>query len=111
MYKNNTMLVSLTVGELREILMEASEAQPRSTGSAKNYVYGIAGIASVLGCSNPTAQRWKNSGILDPAIRQVGRKIIVDSEMALWLIAKDRGGTNEGGETTRRRKPSPFFIR
>lgn len=101
------MLVSLTVGELREILMEASEAQPRSTGSAKNYVYGIAGIASVLGCSNPTAQRWKNSGILDPAIRQVGRKIIVDSELALSLIAKDKGGTNE--ETTKRRKPSPFF--
>jgi len=51
----------------------------------KNYVYGIKGIASLLGCSTSSVTRIKKSGILDKAIIQNGRKIIVDSELALEL--------------------------
>ena len=45
----------------------------------------IEGIAQVFGCSVPTANRIKRSGIIDAAITQVGRKIIVDADMALAL--------------------------
>ena len=51
----------------------------------RRYVYGISGIAELFGCSIPTANRIKKSGILDEAITQVGRKIVVDAEKALEL--------------------------
>ena len=48
-------------------------------------VYGIAGIAKIFNCSNTTASRIKSSRIIDKAITQIGRKIIVDAELALQL--------------------------
>ena len=51
----------------------------------KRTYYGIEGIAQVFGCSVPTANRIKRSGIIDDAITQIGRKIIVDADMALAL--------------------------
>jgi hypothetical protein len=58
----------------------------------KKYVYGILGIAHLFGCSMPTANRIKNSGKIDKAITQIGRKIIVDSELALELAGRKTGG-------------------
>lgn len=57
------------------------------------YVYGIKGIAQLLGCSEPTANRIKKSGILDEAISQYNRTIVVDAEKALELM-KGKKGTN-----------------
>ena len=54
----------------------------------KKYVYGLKGLADILGCSKAHAQNVKNSGILDKAIIQNGRKIIVDAEMAITLFQK-----------------------
>lgn len=51
----------------------------------KHLAYGIAGIAKVFGCSIPTANRIKKSGVIDAAISQVGRKIVVDADKALEL--------------------------
>ena len=48
---------------------------------------GIKGIAELFGCSVPTANRIKRSGIINDAITQIGRKIIVDAEKALGLAA------------------------
>ena len=56
----------------------------------KHYEYGIKGLAKVFGCSIPTANRIKKSGIIDAAISQIGRKIVVDAELALKL-AKEAG--------------------
>ncbi|MFI3293781.1 MAG: DUF3853 family protein [Rikenellaceae bacterium] len=58
----------------------------------KNHVYGIAGIASLFGCSVPTASRIKKSGVINRAITQIGRKIIVDAELALELAGRKTGG-------------------
>lgn len=60
--------------------------------SSKKYVYGIAGIARLFGCSIPTANRIKQSGKINKAITQVGRKIIVDAELALELAGRKTGG-------------------
>ena len=51
-------------------------------------MYGIKGIADTFGCSIPTANRIKKSGVIDDAITQVGRKIVVDADLALELAAK-----------------------
>lgn len=58
----------------------------------KKYVYGIAGIARLFGCSMPTANRIKKSGKIDNAITQIGRKIIVDADLALELAGRKTGG-------------------
>ena len=51
----------------------------------KRYVYGLAGIARLFGCSLPTANRIKQSGKINRAITQIGRKIIVDADLVLEL--------------------------
>ena len=58
----------------------------------KQYVYGLAGIARLFGCSLPTANRIKQSGKINRAITQVGRKIIVDADLALELAGRKTGG-------------------
>ncbi len=58
----------------------------------KRYVYGLGGIARLFGCSVPTAKRIKQSGKISQAITQIGRKIIVDADMALALAGKKTGG-------------------
>ena len=69
----------MTGQELLELLQ--SEAP-------KKYVYGIDGISTLFNCSIPTANRIKASGKIDKAIKQIGRKIIVDAELALELAGK-----------------------
>ena len=70
-----------------------TEAQPQPvTDTERKYVYGILGIDKLFGCSLPTANRIKKSGKIDKAITQIGRKIIVDAELALELAGKKTGG-------------------
>lgn len=70
---------------------EVRTVQP-AADKDKKYVYGIGGIARLFGCSMPTANRIKKSGKIDRAITQIGRKIIVDAEMALELAGHKSGG-------------------
>ena len=58
----------------------------------RRYVYGLAGIARLFGYSLPTANRIKQSGKINRAITQVGRKIIVDADLALELAGRKSGG-------------------
>lgn len=69
---------------------DKTEAQTQPVTDRK-YVYGIAGIARLFGCSLPTANRIKKSGKIDKAVTQIGRKIIVDAELALELAGKKTG--------------------
>lgn len=68
---------------------EKGKASPKEE---KRYVYGLAGIARLFGCSLPTANRIKQSGKINRAITQVGRKIIVDADLALELAGRKTGG-------------------
>ena len=70
-----------------------TETQPQPiTDTERKYVYGILGVAKLFGCSLPTANRIKKSGKIDKAITQIGRKIIVNVELALELAGKKTGG-------------------
>ena len=71
---------------LKHVLMESLSVDGNSQPSNKKYVQGIKGIADLFGCSKSTAQRIKNSGIIDDAITQVQRKILVDADLALQLV-------------------------
>ena len=72
---------------------EQKQIQPVTISETqKKYVYGIGGIARLFGCSIPTANRIKQSGKIDKAITQIGRKIIVEAELALELAGRKSGG-------------------
>lgn len=54
----------------------------------KNFVYGLKGIAKLLGVSKSTAFRIKKSGEFDEAIYQRGKTIIADGDKILSLFGK-----------------------
>lgn len=87
---SNKPIWQLTVREFVALLDETIDgkmnSEPVVDAEKKEYVYGIKGLANILGCSKPHAQRIKSSGILDDAIIQNGRKIIIDKEKALELF-------------------------
>lgn len=83
------MLASLTVEEFvglikKHIPEEQMSEKPKK--EEKRYVYGLQGLADLLDVSYQTAYRIKKSKKLDKAIRQIGRKIIIDAELALELL-------------------------
>ena len=61
---------------------------PVTETSKKRYEYGIRGIAKIFGCSIPTANRIKKSGVIDDAITQIDRQIVIDGNLALELAKK-----------------------
>ena len=68
---------------LKHVFMESLSVDGNSQPSNKKYVQGINGIANLFGCSKSTAQRIKNSGVINDAITQVQRKILVDTIFGL----------------------------
>nr|WP_255490621.1 DUF3853 family protein [Dysgonomonas sp. 511] len=88
-------LWQMTGGEFLYLQQNSEQKEVQSVtqvASSKKHVYGIAGIARLFGCSMPTANRIKQSGKIDKAITQIGRKIIVDAELALELAGRKTGG-------------------
>ncbi|WP_106830073.1 DUF3853 family protein [Parabacteroides pacaensis] len=88
----NTPLWQLTVGEFLELQKRESPVKqdPVVCNPGRTFVYGISGLANLLKCSKTTAQRVKNSGIIDKATSQFGRKIAIDANLALELIQKSK---------------------
>lgn len=84
-------LFQATLEDLKELLTmvlneNVLEQDGKEKTAPRRYVYGIAGIANLFGCSEPTAQRIKSSGEIDDAISQIGGIIVVDAEYALDLL-------------------------
>ena len=74
-------LITLLRSNLRETENDSGDEPQRKT------VYGLDGLCELFGCSKSTAMRIKKSGVIDGAISQVNRKIVVDAELALKLLA------------------------
>ena len=64
----------------------------------RKLAYGIKGIAETFGCSIPTANRIKKSGIINKAISQLGRKIVIDVDLALELATAAKKEVEEYGK-------------
>lgn len=94
---NDTPLYSLTVEEftdliddrLRAVLSQEPAPKQETLNANHRLVYGLQGIRGLFGCSHVTAQRYKDT-IIKEAVRQNGRKIIVDADLALELFDKRR---------------------
>lgn len=96
------MLVNLTAGQLADFLKGAavSGAQtstaPEAPAPGRRYVYGLKGIMQLFNVSNVTAQRYKN-GVIKDAVKQYGRKIVIDADRALELFEAARNSGPESG--------------
>lgn len=84
-------LWQLTVAEFLELQKAATvpqQPQPQQETGTPEYVYGISGLAELLGCSKSTAANIKRSGVIDAAIIQHNRTIIINASTALNLLNK-----------------------
>ena len=89
---DDTPIAMLTVGQLRSVLESslrerAEKSVETDTSSPKRYVHGVVGIKQLFNCSYPTAHKLKET-ILKPAVKQQGRVIVVDVDLAMKLFAE-----------------------
>ena len=76
------------------VLNKNTPSDSAALPSERKLAYGIKGIAETFRCSIPTANRIKKSGVIDKAISQVGRKIVLNVDLALALVS-EKGGVAE----------------
>lgn len=89
MYNDTTPIWQLTVGEIKDLIQETTGAktETKELQATGGYVYGIAGLAELIGASKTTAQKLKSSGLLDKAITQIGNKIITNKKIAIEILS------------------------
>ena len=77
----------------------AENSDDSAVMTKKHFVFGLAGLCKLLGCSTSTAARIKKSGVIDAAISQYGKIIVVDADLALELLSvqKKRHKMVKGG--------------
>ncbi len=95
----NTPIWQLTIGEFIEFQRKWTEPAPPkdlTVPSNKKYVYGLAGLAKLFGCSTRAASTLKSSGKIDKAVIQNGRKIVKGgsvyknaNDVAIGLVFRD----------------------
>lgn len=87
-------LWQFTLGEFLDAMknqqIQSQQNVEQADYTGEEYVYGIEGLAKLLGCSEPHAWKKKKEGIFDEAIIQNGRKIIVNRKKALELFGKNK---------------------
>lgn len=90
--RDNTFIFNMSSDEffdrLKECFADALFAPVPNEGVKvkKHYVYGLQGLCDLFGCSIATASRIKRSGVIDAAISQIGKTIVVDADLALDLL-------------------------
>jgi hypothetical protein len=88
----NTPLWRMTAGEFLNFITDTMlSKQTEKTATFEHsdkYVYGIDGIAKLLGCSKTMVYEYRKQGWIEPAIKQYGRKIVCDAPLALELFGK-----------------------
>ena len=93
---DHTPLSELTVGQFRELVSETlgSQMTPANvagctTKTHGRLVYGLDGIRELFHCSHKQAQFYKDH-VIQEAVSQNGRKIVVDADLALKLFNERR---------------------
>ena len=84
-YSDSTPIAALSVADFKELINSLIGQESQPAPQQKRLVYGIKGIEELFNCCHLTAQRYKKT-FLAPAIKQRGRKIIVDAEYAIELF-------------------------
>ena len=86
----DTRIIDLTLGELMDAVEQRVRAtiaaeQPTKSETDGKFVYGLKGLANLLGCSKTTAARLKASGDYDEAITQIGALLIINADRVIEI--------------------------
>ena len=88
-YDMNTRIIDLTLGELLEAIEDrVKDYQRQPEKEEKRFVYGLKGLAKLLGCSKTTAARLKATGNYDEAITQIGALLLIDADKVLEIAKR-----------------------
>jgi len=88
--QDTTFVSTLTVAQLRQLFREfQAEKMKEVVRPTGRLVYGLHGIENLFGVSHKTAQLYKDT-FLAPAVKQNGRKIVVDADYAMELFNERR---------------------
>ncbi len=87
---DSTPLVHVTLGQFWEQYelrygVRPHPSQDNEQQPTGRLVYGLRGIQDLFHCSHKQAQHYKDN-IIHEAVRQNGRKIVVDADKALELF-------------------------
>ena len=81
-------VIDMTGQELYSLISAAisNNTKEPGFGSIPPLVYGISGLARLLGCSDTTAWRHRKSGKFDAATSQLGDTLVFDSHKVLEIM-------------------------
>ena len=80
-FNYQSKIADLSVAEFTCLIRDLFNKEKQT--NQNEYVFGLYGLANLLGVSLPTAQRLKNTGIIDEAISYAGRKMVINKKVAL----------------------------
>lgn len=87
MYQEKEFIWQLTIEEFKTLMEEIAKPNEENLRKAEEkYVYGIRGLAKLLGCSPSTAQKIKNSGKINKATIPVGRSLAFETDKVMDLL-------------------------
>ncbi|AQY21376.1 DUF3853 family protein [Riemerella anatipestifer] len=82
-------LLTMTGSEVLELFSVVFEQETTTHDfTGEHLVHGLDGLAKLLGCGRTKAQQIKNSGVIDEAMVQDGRKLVFDGPKTLELLKK-----------------------
>jgi hypothetical protein len=90
-----TRVIDLTVGQLESLITQWTRAELQAVAGQKEgtnnrrYVYGLKGLAKLLGCSKTRACQINTSGAIAPALTRLGNLMIYDADMVLTLLQRE----------------------
>lgn len=93
-----TRVIDLTVGQLEDLTRAWVRSEVATTRAAdtslqdKRHVYGLKGLAKLLGCSVTRACQINTSGVIEPALTRLGNLLIFDADLVLTLLKKHNDG-------------------
>jgi len=82
----NRPMWQLTVGEFLEVTKGIEQPPVIVDYKEDEFVYGIGGLAKLIGASYATAWNLRKSGKIDKATHQTGRTLIFNKKKVLEIL-------------------------
>ena len=88
-------VIDMTGQELYSLISAAisNNTKEPGFGSIPSLVYGISGLARLLGCSDTTAWRHRKSGKFDAATSHLGDTLVFDSRKVLEIMRETKNNS------------------
>lgn len=85
----NKPLLAMTGEEILKLFSAISTQPVREEPTEGKYVTGLNGLAKHLNCSYTTVTKMRNSGLLDEATMQVGKRLLFHKEKLEEILSQN----------------------